>query len=280
MLAEPGSGKSFFIKCLAQNMASTGASAVDYNMANMRSVDDLIQPLEAVRNLKVVDRLPILFLDEFDSSPDNFSRLLSLLWDGELHVGHRDLKLGKVVIIMAGSDPLINKVMKTTKSMQKESVGDEPDKSDGKSTKLADLLSRINGGVFEIPELDAVTRYRNRQVDKVCITISLIQQRFSSKVQLIPWCLLKFVAHSKFRYGVRSIAHLVDLIPKEKDDTDRLVVQELKLPLSSDKKLENSSLAYHLIAEKGPESVVETWNAISSCITLVRFKPIVKEVDI
>ncbi len=66
MLAEPGAGKSHFIMCLAK---AVGMNAVNYNMATLQNFDDLIQPLESVRNLKVVqDRLPLLFLDEFDSS--------------------------------------------------------------------------------------------------------------------------------------------------------------------------------------------------------------------
>jgi hypothetical protein len=51
-------------------------------MASLHSIDDLTQPLDEIRNLKVVDRLPILFLDEFDSNPANFPMLLPLMWDG------------------------------------------------------------------------------------------------------------------------------------------------------------------------------------------------------
>jgi DNA replication protein DnaC len=88
MIAQPGSGKSHFIKCLAKSMYRDDISAVNFNMANKSSIDDLTQPLEAVRNLKVTDRTPILFLDEFDSSTSNYSLLLPLLWDGEFHIGH------------------------------------------------------------------------------------------------------------------------------------------------------------------------------------------------
>ena len=78
------------------------AASVDYNMANLQSIEDLSQPLDAIRNLKVIDKLPILFLDEFDSDKRNYSLLLPLLWDGELHIGHSNLMLGKLVIILAG----------------------------------------------------------------------------------------------------------------------------------------------------------------------------------
>jgi hypothetical protein len=93
MQAEPGSGKSHFIKCLAKSpRLSFTVAAVTFNMSGMQSVEDLIQPLEAVRNQKVLDKTPILFLDEFDSADSNYPLLLPLLWDGELHIGHRILE--------------------------------------------------------------------------------------------------------------------------------------------------------------------------------------------
>jgi hypothetical protein len=271
MIAEPGSGKSYFIKCLAKNMDSSGVSAINFNMANMNSIDDLMQPLEMVRNLKVVDRLPLLFLDEFDSSTNNYSLLLPLLWDGELHVGHRDLRVGKLVIIMAGSDQQIDKTMRAAKSMQKVTTGD--DTQNRGSGKLVDLLSRVNGGIFEIPGLDIVKKNgRDRRADKVCVTISLLQERFGSDLQLVPWCLLNFIASNKFRYGVRSIAHIIDLIPWDNSVSNRLTNDKLELPLNSTDELKNSSIAYHIIAEDGPDDIVDVWNDISSCSTLVRFQ--------
>lgn len=279
MMAEPGSGKSFFIKCLAQSLDSAGVSAVSFNMANLHNTNDLLQPLDAVRNLKVVDRLPLLFLDEFDSDPHNYSLLLPLLWDGELHLGHRNLNLGKVVIVLAGSNPEINKVMNDAKSMTKKVVPEKSDSNDG-SSKLVDLLSRINGGCFEIPDLDLVNRNRNRLVDKICVTISLLQGRFGPRLQLVPWCLLRFVASTRFRYGVRSIAHLVELISWNSDISNKLDIGDIHLPLTSEKELKNSSLAYHLVSEEGPEGIVETWKDTSSCSALVRYRSTDEEDDI
>ena len=125
MQAEPGSGKSHFIRCLAQRMSKDGLSDITFNMASLQSLDDFIQPLEAVRNLKVVDKLPLLFLDEFDSDAGNYAPLLPLLWDGELNVGHRELRIGKVVIVLAGSGAQIEEAMKSAKGMQHAAVSGE-----------------------------------------------------------------------------------------------------------------------------------------------------------
>lgn len=271
MIAAPGSGKSHFIKCLARSMDHNNIHAVNFNMANKSNIDDLTQPLEAVRNLKVTDYTPILFLDEFDSSTSNYSQLLPLLWDGELHIGHRDLKLGKVIIILAGSDPRIKEMIKKAKNMQKEA---EFDRLQDDEKKIIDLLSRVNGGLFEIPGLEEKSDERDRRVDKVCIALSLLGYRFGSDLQLVPWNILNFIGNNRFQYDVRSIEHLIDTIPFEAYNSDkkRLEPQKLKLPLNSIKELKESNLAYHLIAESDPDDIIERWEKVSDVDTLVRFK--------
>lgn len=264
MQAEPGSGKSHLVKCLATKLDSLHAAAVDFNMASLQTVEDLTQPLDNVRNLKVVDRLPLLFLDEFDSNPAHYATLLPLMWDGELHIGHRDLKLGKLVIILAGSGRNIEEAMKSAKGMQVPANVTEP--------KLVDLLSRINGGELAIPPLDAVKGERDRRVDKVCLTASLLQNRFGDWLEIVPWALLRFVVMSRFRYGVRSIAHLVDLVSPPEQETESLLPANVNLPLKSINALRDSSLAYHVFSEDGPAAIVNLWSKCCECSVGIRIK--------
>ena len=254
MQAEPGSGKSHFIKCLADSMSREHVEEVIFNMTAIERVDDFTKPLDVVRNLKVNDKLPLLFLDEFDCRDSNYGILLPLLWDGELQVAHRDLKVGKVVIILAGSGKNIETAMREGKGMR-QGTPNSPD-------KLADLLSRINGGEFSIPDLDIVGEDRNRKTDKVCISIALFRRRFQ-EIERAPWPLLSFISRTKFRYGVRSIAHLVDSFPPESVVGNRLEIEKIGLPLDDPKKLKGSSLAYHIIEEDGPAEVVELWNHLN-----------------
>jgi len=264
MQAEPGSGKSHMVNCLARKLEPHHAAAVNFNMASLQSIDDLSQPLDAVRNLKVVDRLPLLFLDEFDSNPANFATLLPLMWDGELQISHRDLMLGKLVIILAGSGKNIEQVMKSAKAMQTPPEAQE--------TKLVDLLSRINGGELEIPALDTVAGDRDRRIDKVCLTIALLQSRFAGKLETIPWALLRFVVMSKFRYGVRSIAHLVDLVSPLQENAKAMQLSDLNLPLLSVPVLRDSSLAYHVFSEDGPAAIIELWTECCKSEIAVRIR--------
>ena len=258
MLASPGAGKSHLIKCVAARLATRNISAITFNMSSMQSNDDLVPPLDAARNLKVEDRLPLLFLDEFDSSSNNFALLLPLLWDGGLNIGQRDLRLGKVVIVMAGSDPSLPETMDHARSMRH----DLPLSTAGHNPKLVDLFSRINGGVLSIPPFYDVAQNIDRRTDKVCITIQLLKNRFGEDLQKVPIALLRFISIVEFRYDIRSIAHLVDLIPY-KGNVKKLNLKQFSLPINSAKQLKESSLAYHLFHEDQAYGIVEVWkNAI------------------
>lgn len=272
MLAEPGSGKSHLVKALAAQMTIGKAEAVTYNMAALQRLEDLSQPLESVRNLKVLDKFPILFLDEIDSQPTFFSVLLPLLWDGELHVGHTDLKLGKLVIILAASTQAFRDVRKKARTMEPQ-TDHPPPSTDGFENKIVDLLSRINGGVLEIPPLDLNKGKRDRRVDKVCIAVALLESRFGNVLELVPWTLLHFIGLASFRYGFRSIAHLIDLLPPLQKDKTSLELSELDLPFADEKQLRNSSLAYHLVSEDGPESILDLWRESAKHNNLVRIQP-------
>jgi hypothetical protein len=153
--------------------------------------------------------------------------------------------------------------MKDGKSMREAAVTHED--------KLPDLLSRINGGELDIPSLELVAKDRDRRVDKVCLTIALLHHRFGVSLKLVPWRLLKFIVTNKFRYGVRSIAHLIDLLPAQEDDASSLDIDQL--PLSSAQRLKESSLAYHLLAEDGPTAVIDQWKTLGDVVVQVRVMP-------
>ena len=258
MVSEPGLGKSFFVKCLAERMKNKGIEAVTYNMASLQNNDDLIHPLDSIRNLKVRDVIPILFLDEFDSHPEKTSILLPLLWDGEYHFSNRDIKLGKVVIILGGSNDELIKM---------QSQGNEKSAC---PPKIWDLFSRINGGFFEIPSLEKIEDERDRRIDKICISISLLQQRFGKDLQLVPWSILNFIGQVKFKFGVRSIAHVVDTIPYPINYNSNISWLDVKMPLTTIPELKNSSLYYHLSLEQDLDAIITLWNKLRSVKTQIR----------
>jgi hypothetical protein len=250
LLAAPGAGKSHFVQCIARRLGTHNIGPITCNMVVLQRHEDLIPPLDAARNLKVDDKIPLLFLDEFDSRAENLPLLLPLLWDGGLTLGQHDLKLGKVVIVLAGSDARLPDTIREAANMRPDASAEK----DPFHPKLVDLLSRINGGVLRIPPLSV----SERRADKVCIAIRLLRHRFGPGLRSAPLSLIRFIANTEFRYGVRSMAHLIDLIPRGKG-LAHLEASKLDLPLGSAEDLKSSSLAYHLLSEDQALGVINSW---------------------
>ena len=266
--AAPGSGKSHLVNCLTQSLHADSIKLVSFNMTCMEDMNDLVQPLEEVRNVKVNDHVPLLFLDEFDDKNNKYPILLPLLWDGELKVGQRDLKVGKIVIILAGSGSIIE----DTADAMKEMRPDIALKEGNVPNKLPDLLSRINGREIGIPGLDEESKSRNRKVDKVCLSIALLEQRFERQLDRLPWALLSFIAQTNFRYGARSIYNLVYSIDEDSVKNKTLSIADCGLPFGSARDLQNSSLGYHMSAKDGASEIIGRWGKLTQYDASVVFR--------
>src|SRR5580693_971203 len=222
--SNPGEGKSHLVSCIAKAALKDKDNLVSFNMASMRTADDLIQVLDEVRNVAITGKLPMLFLDEVDNKDDNFGLLLPLLWDGEIQVGIRRIRIGRAVIVAAGSKPYL----------LDRSNKDAP-------SKLRDFRSRLKFDT-KIPELTPV--------DQVCIAIAVLRHMYEddkgSEVLSVPVSLLNFIYDIKFYYGVRSIKHLINYLctgDKIKDIKDGVLnIDRLEKALSTPELADKSGL--------------------------------------
>jgi hypothetical protein len=269
MLASPGNGKSHFVDCVSKSLSDKKVVACTFNMAGMGAPADLITPLNEVRNLKVEDKMPLLFLDEFDSKPENYSLLLPLMWDGVINVGNQTLKLGRSIIALAGSNRMLPEILDQARSMKRTL----PSLEKG-SEKLTDLFSRINGSVINIPSLDSTADVDDRKFDKVVIALQLLKRRFP-KVKSVPLAFLRFIGSLRFRYDVRSIKNVVDYIARSKhDDRTSLRLSEMPKEFSDIKFFRESSLPYHLIDEDdNAHGVVKKWEKAASVDQQIMIDP-------
>jgi hypothetical protein len=258
LIAPPGAGKSHFIDCIAKKMSSHAVVAHSFNMASMLTADELSAPLDEVRNTKVADKLPLLFLDEFDTDPAYFGFLLPLLWDGQLNIRHRKLTVAKLIVVLAGSTDALPRALDHARNM-KSGTADEND------TKLPDLLSRINGSVVTLPPFDV------RPEDKVAIAVQLLRRRFGEELRHVPLGFLTLVSRLRYRYDVRSISQLIDRShfgPPAAAET--LKVSQILPDLNNEQHLRASPLAYHLIDDnEGPKGAVNLWKECINYSSLV-----------
>lgn len=258
--AAPGAGKSHLVACIANAVGPKRVGVVSFNMATMQSKDDLISALDAARNMVVDQKIPLIFLDEFDSNPKrNYALLLPLLWDGKLELGAHTLKIGKSIFFLAGSSSEMPGLL--------EKAGEcRPADGPADNGKIVDLMSRINGTVIRIPQFSTAsnTGLPNSVADKVAIASILLRSRFRNCVR-VQRSLLRFFARVGFRYSARSLTAVVNAISlNSRGNADEIeAIEDIHLetlPLDKREKLEASTLAYHLYHEDGIKGVVDLWN--------------------
>jgi predicted hydrocarbon binding protein len=284
--SNPGEGKSHLVSCIAKAPDLKGkVSLVSYNMANMRTADDLIHALDEVRNVSVTGKLPMLFLDEVDHKEDNFGLLLPLLWDGEIQVGINRISIGRAVIVAAGSKPYVVNRRQAPPP----------------TAKFRDFISRIKFDTA-IPPLEP---NGPGGIDQVCIAIAILRHTYKTEnapeehktkghktkehktkkhnkddptekkkteLRSVPVRLLNFIYRTRFYYGVRSIRHLLDHLmnPKDKnkdiDDNGVLRIERLEKMLSTPELAAKSGLLTHIREEDRAEDkdaqlkgLVEDW---------------------
>src|SRR5439155_21061844 len=80
----------------------------------------------------------------------------------------------------------------------------------------------------------------------------------------IPRSILRFIALTTFRYGVRSIAHFIDVIDSDAIYGTTLSHDKLNLPLVSEEALQNSSLKLHLLDQAKGFGIVNRWKELSA----------------
>lgn len=253
MIASPGAGKSHMIECIASSMHATG-NAITFNMATMGQNEDLIHAIDEARNIKIRDRLPIIFFDEFDTDRSKLPLLLPLLWDGRINIGSRDLRIGRSVFFLAGSGAELPEAIKQARSLKP--LESQPEDF---APKLLDLLSRINGDIVSIPKFRDREQFIDRRPDKVCIAVHLLRRRFGKSLNSVALGLLRFIALVDFRYDVRSINCLIDSIPFVEDCTKLESKLLRKLPFRSSEALQQSHLSSHFTHGEQAEGVVSLW---------------------
>jgi hypothetical protein len=205
LMAPPGSGKSRFIKCLAEKL---NTPAVIGNLSVPDPAAVLSYTVNEARNYKAQDRIPLIFLDEVDSHHgSSIPLLLPLLWDGELAVTGQVLQLGRCIIICAVSDARITSQFSSANPQSKTAESDTSG-----IPKLPDFLSRFGGGLLYIKSIDD----SSRRFDKLCIAAQLLRRRFQEYgIYTVPIGLLQFLCQISVQHEARSIESIINMLSVE-----------------------------------------------------------------
>jgi len=104
----PGSGKSFGVKALAEELALSMNAALEIRTFNLsqfqaQSSDDLNNALHQVRDIGLSGKLPLIFWDEFDTNSLGWlRRFLEPMQDGTFLEGQVTHPIGKAIFVFAG----------------------------------------------------------------------------------------------------------------------------------------------------------------------------------
>jgi len=252
--APPGTGKSFFVESLAKSMEQLNDHYVLFNMANMRTIEDLAPAVDTARNMRVRNLLPILFLDEFDADAKLLPILLPLLWDGVLWIRGTPLRLGKCVIALAGSDQAIVDEMEKTTIVS--------DQISGNWSKLPDLRSRLSVKGIKIPDFD--WNNDDTRIDRLIVFAVLFQARFKKQNKwIVPLALFRFIDRCHLKYSSRSMAILIDRLSANIDPVHHsatATINDINTLFENIESFTDSGLVHHF--KNDAQEVCELWAKI------------------
>lgn len=140
----PGSGKSFGVKQIAKTLLSN-VEALEINVSQLTSQDDLSAAFHSVRDIVLKGKLPLVFFDEFDSSRDGvllgwLKSFLMPMQDGEFKDENGVHPVGKCIFVFAGGTAA------TFDDFVRPMYDKEAERA-FKNVKAPDFVSRLRGTI-------------------------------------------------------------------------------------------------------------------------------------
>jgi DNA replication protein DnaC len=137
----PGSGKSFAIKQLAEELFGKNKAVLEFNLTQFTSRNELHVAFHKVRDASIKNKVPLVFWDEFDANKFEWLKeFLAPMQDAEFVAQGVAHPFGKAIFVFAGG---------TRSSFQDfcNQARDSEQQIDAKVVKRPDFVSRLRGYV-------------------------------------------------------------------------------------------------------------------------------------
>ncbi|WP_448811309.1 hypothetical protein [Agromyces bauzanensis] len=205
----PGAGKSFGVKQVAKAVAGgLVSSALEFNLAQLSSPDELADAFHLVRDTALSGRIPLVFWDEFDSDlmgqPLGWLRhFLAPMQDGEFRHGQLTHRIGRAIFVFAGGT-----------AARVEEFGRGLAEEDFRRAKGPDFVSRLRGFVDVLGPNPHGPEDRYAVIRRALLLRAILERQApqlfdGSHLRIDSGVLRAFLEVSEYRHGARSLEAIV-----------------------------------------------------------------------
>jgi len=209
----PGSGKSFGVAALAENIKPEKVKKMTFNVAQFKTSEDLICAFHKARDCVLKGITPLIFFDEFDSYFENkefgwLKLFLAPMNDGVFLSGETMHPIGKSIFVFAGATCDTFEEFKT--------------RCDSADTKGSDFVSRLRGYVNVIgPNPDKKQWFKNVQTDhsykirRALLLRDIVKEQAphiidsNGEMKIDEGVSRAFIQIPRYEHGVRSMKAIV-----------------------------------------------------------------------
>ena len=207
----PGSGKSFGVTEIAQNILPRKVDKIEFNVSQFTENSELGAAFQKVRDITLSGKLPLVFFDEFDS--DKLCWLKSFLMpmqDGKFKDESGEHPLGKCILVFAGGTSA--SFEQFTRPMSSENAEEQKTFRD---LKVPDFVSRLRGTINVLGPNQQNENDKNYILRRALLLRSLCERKMKLKkdeeTQIsknILWAMLLVPA---YKHGARSMEAIFDM---------------------------------------------------------------------
>lgn len=214
----PGSGKSFTVKQLLQNVdRQRGQASLEYNVAQFSSVDDLTGAFHQAQDKALSEEVPLIIFDEFDAAFDGdlgwLKYFLAPMQDGKFKGRAGTYQVGRAIFVFAGG----------TARTFAEFCGRAEHGDAFRNAKGPDFVSRLRG-YLDIGDINGGDAMSDLLLFRRAIVLrslledkaATIMDQHTRKARIDPKIVGAFIKAREYRHGVRSMEAILEMARLER----------------------------------------------------------------